>query len=267
MKIHYINLDSNKNRNERILNELTLHDLRKFSERFPGVLAKAPLNGMSLSETGCLLAHYHTLLACKKEETTIILEDDAILCPSFRYKIENLSKKIEHSDFDFIYLGQTVDYFDLKLHLQLLKFLNYSKKNQKSFILDAQNFYRYGAFGYIVNGNSVSKIHELLKNLDLSKSAKPIDILMRNWFTQGTFKAGLVFPYFVGIDSTLQTSMFDRKGGFKSKEHTRLAELVNLYLEGYSPNINSDWQKIISENPNPHALEICKSIYFKLNEN
>jgi hypothetical protein len=83
-------------------------------------------------------------------------------------------------------------------------------------------------------------------------------MLLRSWIKQGLLKAGIVVPYFVGLNLNTTSSMHDRKNALIHRRH---AELVNLYCKNYSNNAQEEWHKIIQNQPNSRALEICKALY------
>lgn len=261
MKIKYINLASSPARNSRMQEMLTEHRLSDYSERFPGILSSKTLSGMSLSETGCFLSHHSLIMSLNNSESTLILEDDVNLCTNFGKKIQNLVGKFEATKIDILILGQTVSYQNLTKHAKLLSLLKKYKDNGKRLILDAKPYYSYGTFAYVVNRNSITKVQEFLQSLDLSASAKPLDELLGDSFRQGILKGCIVFPYLAGVESTLESTMFDRSA---AHNHALHAELVNVYLDGYMPSPLSSWKNIMLDSPNLHALEICKSIYLSL---
>lgn len=262
MQIKYINLESCPDKNSRMQEMLARHRLSNVSGRFPGIVSTKRLNGMSLSETGCLLAHHSLLMSLDSSESTLILEDDVSLCIDFGEKIKILIGKLESSEVDIFLLGQTIPYQSISKHAKLLKLLGHYKETGSRSLLDANSFYSYGTFAYVVNRKSTQKIKELFHRLDFSGSAKPIDELLSDWFQQGILKGRIIFPYLAGVESDLESTMFDRSA---NHDHALHAGLVNLYLEGHTPNVFNSWEKIISESPNLHALEICKSIYLRLN--
>lgn len=261
MKIKYINLDISVDKKHRMQQELRRHSLDQVSACFPGVRAQESLNRMSLSETGCLLAHLALLKSCSPDKSTIVLEDDILLSDSFGRKAGMFVDELESSAHDFLLLGQTVVPQDVSTHMKLLNVLKETKEDGRHAILSAANFYRFGAFAYIVNRKSVEKIKSVLENTDLTKNAKPFDIMMGQWFREGIFSGGIIFPYVVGIDSGLESVMFDRAN---SNDHALYARLVNMYLDGLDPDPVDSWMQIVENKPNPHALEICKSIYLRL---
>jgi GR25 family glycosyltransferase involved in LPS biosynthesis len=260
MDIRYINLERSVDRKHRMQAILKQHLGDSFFDRSPGVVAGQSLNEMSLSVTGCFLAHYNLLMSINK--TTLILEDDVLLCQDFGKILIRINEYLKSSTTDVIFLGQTVHYRDLNAHIKLLRILKRYQEHGRQLLLDANTFYRYGTFGYVVNHNALPKIQALLSGLDLSKSAMPMDDLMRNWIVSGELKGGVAFPYLVGIDSTLETTMHDRSG---AREHSLCADLVNLYLYGYKPKPQGHWESILKNNPDLYALELCSSIYSKLN--
>lgn len=263
MQIRFINLDDCFHKNQRMLQMLSHLGFEKSSERFPGALAINAYNGMSLSETGCLQAHHSLLKSINNNQTTVILEDDVLLSNDFSLKISKLIKDFESSKLDLIFLGQTVLPHDISIHRKLLNHIDNLKNNNTHHIIDATNFYRYGAFAYAVNGKSLKKINNLFESLDMAKNAKAIDVLLGSWIRQGFLSAGVIVPYLAGVDSNLTSTMHDRKNAIR---HRRYAELVNLYCKDYSTNAQEEWREILANQPNERALDICKALYLTLTE-
>ena len=261
MEIKYINLDSSVEKHQRMQQELSRHSLTEISTRFPGVAAKEPLNRMSLSESGCLLAHLAILMSCNPTKSTVILEDDIILSKNFERKIRLFIDELESTDLDFLFLGQTVVPQDVGTHMKLIKLLKEAEKNRRHTLLNASNSYRFGAFAYVVNRKSVVKIQKILSTNEMSKNCRPIDVMMGQWFREGLFTGGIVFPYIVGIESGLDSAMYDRSN---QNDHELYAQMVNIYLVGHLTDTTETWGQIMSNNPNLAALEICKSIYMRL---
>lgn len=263
MQIKYINLDDDIVKNQRMQTTLKKLALDKLSERFPGVKSSFSFNGISKSETGCLLAHLSVLKTLSHHQTSIILEDDVILTEDFNIKILKLVEKFESSKLDLIFLGQTVLPQDITIHRKLLRYIDASKKRKSYHILDASIYYRFGTFAYAINGNSLNKINNLIDSIDFSFNSKAFDVLLGYWIKKRLLTAGLIVPYFAGVDSKLSSTMFDRENPLR---HLRYAELANLYFSDYSNNALGDWQKILANHPNQRALDICRALYLSLTD-
>ncbi len=261
MQVRYISLDSAVGRDLRMRGLLTRHGLGEISQRAPGIQASRALNGMSMAETGCLLAHHSILTSLEESQTTVVLEDDVVLCIDFAEKIGHLTESLEASPFDIVFLGQTISYEETRTHARLLKLLGKFNETRKHLFINAHPFYRFGAFAYAINRQSVRKVHALLSTLDLPVAAKPIDSLLKDWISRGLLKAAVIFPYLAGVDASLESSMQDRSGPIEHRTH---AEIVNLYLDGYAPDARSRWETVLSGSPDLHALEICLAIYGRL---
>jgi GR25 family glycosyltransferase involved in LPS biosynthesis len=263
MQIKYINLDDDFDKNQRMQSMLKKFGLDKLSQRFPGVKSTFSFNGLSKSETGCLLAHLSVLKSLSQHQTSIILEDDVKLTEDFNIKILKLVEKLESSKMDLIFLGQTVLPQDITTHRKLFKYYDISKNNNNYHVLDASIFYRFGAFAYAINGNSLHKIKNLINTLDFSLNAKAFDVLLGFWIKNRLLTAGLIVPYFAGVDSKLSSTMFDRENPLR---HLRYAELANLYCSDYTNNALGDWHKILANHPNQRALDICRALYLSLTD-
>lgn len=263
MKIYYINLENSKDRRLRMETLLAEQRVADISERFAGIIADKPLRGLPLSVSGCLLSHLSLLDSLQESETAIVLEDDVSFSKKFGDHAEKIVSKFEASGMDLLFFGQTVPYRDAPTHAELIKQLSELRTRGSGAykFLDATSFYRCGSFGYAVNGASVRKIQKLIRTFDLAENAMPIDNLQKDWLRTGRLSGAILFPYLVGVDSNIQTTMHDRAN---SLEHQVQADTVNLYLNGYAKNGLNNWRNILEQSPNEEALELCMIIYNRL---
>ncbi|OZA09355.1 MAG: hypothetical protein B7X97_02960 [Methylotenera sp. 17-45-7] len=263
MKIRYINLERSPDRRAHIERLLDEQGVAEISERFAGIVAAKPFKGLALSVTGCLMSHLALINTLQQSETIVILEDDACFSKNFSNIIPNIPSLIDEANLDVIFLGQTVAFNDSALHAQLIKFMGELRASDKYRILNADTFYRYGTFGYVINKKSVSKIKKLIAALDLTRDAKPIDSLMSQWIKTKKLSAGVMFPNLVGVESSFETMMYDRSHSLNHRLH---CELVNIYLNDRAEDVVTEWHNILGANPNPDALAICKIMYARLTQ-
>jgi len=168
---------------------------------------------------------------------------------------------LDKSDFDIFFLGQTLLFKDAATHAEQIKvFNNIKSKSQKS-LIDAAKFYRFGAFGYMLSGKSVSKLKDIIEKYDFQKNSYAIDVLMGFWLKSGALKGGITIPYMIGVQSDMKSTQEDRTNIL---EHQMHCDLVNIYLEDYSENIETYWRGLLDGNPDPKALAICKAMYYRL---
>lgn len=258
MKIFYINLDESRDRDQRMRSSMTEHQLDKFCERWPGIVADRPLNNLPLSVTGCLLSHLSVLQSLSAGESAIILEDDACLSPKFGKEIEKLTLLLENSGYDLLFLGQTVLFKDAGMHAILNRaYQNFLTKGTRQF-LEASSMYRYGAFGYIVNKKSIEKIKLIIAEMALEKEAEPIDKIFGDWLRSKRVRGAISIPYLVGVSPDVATTMHDRNNAL---EHQLHCELVNIYMEGHASDAIEKWGRTLASQPNEIALAICHAMY------
>jgi hypothetical protein len=130
-------------------------------------------------------------------------------------------------------------------------------------LINADRFYRYGTFAYMINGKSVSKFKSLLKNLDIERNNHAFDVLMSLWFKSGALKGVITLPYMVGVEPDIQSTMKDRAN---SVEHQLHCDLVNIYLEGQPQNMVNSWRSLLEDNPCHEALAVCRAMYTRLTQ-
>lgn len=263
MKIRFINLERSPERRVRIESLLAEQGLTEISKRFNGIVPVQPFHGLPLSVSGCLMSHLSLLGSLCESETTLILEDDACFTPNFGSNIRNIPSVIDNANLDIIFLGQTVGFNDAATHAKLIKLLKKLRISGEHQLLDATRFYRYGSFGYVINKKSVAKIRKLVEELDFTSDAKPIDTLLSQWIKTNKLKGGIIFPSLVGVDPSIESTMYDRSDSLSHQLH---CELVNLYMNDRSSKALSDWNEILNDNPNQDALAICKVMYKRLTQ-
>ena len=242
---------------------LAEHGLGGISERFAGIIAERPLNGLSLSETGCLMSHRSLLGSLSNGETSVILEDDICFSKDFVIKINEISSLLDKSNLDVIFLGQTILFHDAEMHAKTIKVFSESRQNNRTLFLHAKDYYRYGSFGYVINKNSFAKINQLLGTLNLNREAKSIDVLMGRWLKNKKLTGAIAVPYLVGVDSKIDSTINDRGNEFDHRLH---CELVNLYLGDRSSAAVDEWLDILNEKPNLQALAVCRMMYERLTQ-
>ena len=243
---------------------LSEYGVDKISMRFSAILSDTQLNRLPTSVTGCLLSHLSLLNNLPDSQTAIIFEDDVRFSKSFGSDLHKIVRKIESTELDVLFLGQTVSYRDILTHAYLIKQLKQFNESENFLLLNAFSFYRFGTFAYLVNGKSVSKIKKLINDLNLEKNAKPIDSLMKDWIKKRQLKGAILMPYLVGIDTDIESTMHDRSN---ADDHHYYAQCINLYLKGYYPNRQKPMKNLHSQDSNEYALELCSIIYDRLTGN
>lgn len=263
MKIKYINLDESRDRRTRMDDLIHGHRLTEITERFPAHRTDVALNQLSKSETGCLKSHLELIAGLNEGETTLILEDDVCFENNFSENVRQLHMILEKSDFDIVFLGQTLLFKDAAIHAHQIKILSTRKSKLQKILIDADRFYRYGAFAYMINGKSVSKVKNLLRNTDIQKNNHAIDELLSLWLKSGALKGVITLPYMVGVQADIASTMNDRSN---SAEHQIHCDLVNTYLDGQPQNMVDTWRNLLKDNPSHEALAICRAMYTRLTQ-
>lgn len=263
MKIKYLNLDESALRRRRMDDLIHEHGLTSITERFPARRVELALNKLSISETGCLKSHIELIAGLNDGETTLILEDDVCFEDKFPQNFRQLCKMLEGTDFDIVFLGQTLLFKDAAIHAHQINVLKKRKIKSQKILIDADKFYRYGTFAYVINGKSVSKFKKILSHFNFEENSHAIDVLLNLWLRSGMLKGVITLPYMVGVDPDIQSTMQDRHN---SVEHQLHCDLVNIYLDHQQKNMLTSWQKVLEENPNEEALAICRAMYSRLTQ-
>ena len=136
--IIYVNLDSRKDRNKRILNELSIFDPNKITR-------VSAVNNVDNPRKGCILSHLKALkLAREKDYPNVLILEDDIVWTENVVKGYEVFKKLLNNPYDVIMLGGTSARF-----------------NPTTFALD----FAYGAHAYLVNKSYYNTIIDEVEKL------------------------------------------------------------------------------------------------------
>lgn len=260
---HFINLDESHERNLQMQASLRRLGLSQIIHRFPAVRSPTAKKNLSAGEHGCLLSHTSIIERADPHRSLLVLEDDTVLSSRLPGLLQKLPGAMKALSMDIAFLGQTVEYSDVKTHAKLLKaFSQLQENSHASIMLDAHKFYRWGAFGYVVAPGALKKMSALLRQNVGHVDAVPIDNFFKHLIRSQAIKGGIVFPYVVGVNASLGTTMKQRT---HAHEHDLHASLVNQYLHGsQAPDDSPLWRSILQGPHDPRALALCMRIYQSL---
>jgi hypothetical protein len=230
----YINLDrcrDRRGRMDRIVSEAGLGPkIRRHAAAEPSV----GIGHMPASVLGCLRSHVDVVRSfADVDKHLLVLEDDVFLAPGFLRGIQVCGEHLETHAVDIMFLGQTIPYRAIGLHAELLRLLARLRARAplegSLAYLDCRRAYRYGCFAYMINRKSLAKVDALLQGVSDDASLRPIDVLYAALLAGGKLTGNVVFPYLVGLDAALESTM---KGRSLAEEHAASARLVNIYVDG-----------------------------------
>lgn len=260
---YFINLEESRERSLQMQDSLDRLGLSQIVKRFPALRSPIAKKHLSPAEHGCLLSHWTIIERADPDLNLLVLEDDTELSSRLPALLRKLPETMRDLSMDIVFLGQTVEYGDVKTHAKLLKAFNQLQANSHaSIMLDAQKFYRWGAFGYVIAPQALEKISTLLRQNVEHVDAVPIDNFFKHLLRSQAIKGGIVFPYVVGVNASLGTTMQQRSF---AHEHDLHASLVNQYLHGSQvPDESELWRTVLQGTNDPRALALCMRIYQSL---
>jgi GR25 family glycosyltransferase involved in LPS biosynthesis len=261
---YYINLGRSQERRERMEKQLRVVGLAGKIKRLPALEPTEGRGQLSKGEWGCLQSHIAAMAQASTHRHLILLEDDALLSPALPRVLVQLEKAWKQIDADIAFLGQTVPYLDVRTHRVLIRLMRESGDGPEASAsrLLSGTLYRSGAFGYAIKANAVEKVRQRMKAMLSLDSPEPIDAYLYKLIATKAMTGLVVFPYVVGVDAELVSTMADRKGTDTHAAHCRL---INQYLQGAMPyNSLSDWAQLLAGQPDPRALAIVWEVYRRL---
>jgi GR25 family glycosyltransferase involved in LPS biosynthesis len=216
----YINLDRRPDRRAQIEAELARYGLSDTYRRFRAVEG----NGLRLSnphikegEMGCFASHYMVLKENRDQDIHLhLIEDDAIFAPTTAQTINGIINQGLFADYDIIYTDV------------LIPLLNDAYKSYKGFydatvkrdsagriskavftVINLKDQLFGSTSSYLVNKNSIKKVHDLYEQEITNEPRKSIDLFIRRMSNEEALKVGCIFPFVtsVRLDHIVETDI------------------------------------------------------------
>ncbi len=206
MNCFYINLDKATERKSSFENNFLKNKSDQWNlSRFPAVdtnyVETNKIKGViSSSNKACNLSHKFAIKKnLNSKEPVIIMEDDAIIgketCKLVDATLDSLAKDKSNIKWDILYTDVCITVATTLIEL-IHKKQNLSKK-KKFELLDLSKFRFAGLSAYILNPNSIKKIHKLI-NEEESFNV-PLDLYIRNLIHLNKLKGFAIFPFVTSI--------------------------------------------------------------------
>ncbi len=216
----YINLDRRTDRRAEIEAELARYNLRDVYRRFSAVEG----NGLSLSnphlkdgEIGCFASHTMLLQENLEQDTHLhVIEDDVVFSNSTAQAIHGIVAQGLFADYDILYTDVVVpllndaykaykSFYDATVTREnsgRITKVAFSVINLKGLIFGSTS-------SYLVNKNSIRKIHDLYRRELTNEPRQPIDLFVRKLCSEGALKVGSMFPFVtsVRLDHIVETDI------------------------------------------------------------
>jgi hypothetical protein len=204
---YYINLDRSYERRAAIEDQLQRAGLLSSYRRFPavdGVALPVPHGArMAGAGLGCFLSHARLLEGALGARQPIhVLEDDALLSPSFTSVVSHLVKAGGLDQYDLLYtdviLSDPPPYV-VKSLIRQFEAATADRATVQFRVLDLRPVSFVGANSYLVSGTSLEKVHDVLKH-ELSQGPRTaIDLVFEDAVKRGVLKAGCIFPFISSV--------------------------------------------------------------------
>ena len=235
----YINLAKAKQRNDFMQTQLTNMGVSAQYERFEGIVKGSSgariVGQFSPREQGCRLSHLgimEQVVSTPTNDALHILEDDALLHPSHHLIVQKALQSLANTQWDILFTGATFIFFEDYIPLFDTPYQDYIRSNRQNFcLLNLGKIQTNGAYSYIINPRSLSKIHNLVANTQM-----PIDFIYRQLIGQKVIKAFCVFPTLAKhnyeFDSTIEEKPTDWVlHGLYQRLYYKDEDLEQLYEE------------------------------------
>jgi GR25 family glycosyltransferase involved in LPS biosynthesis len=245
----YINLDRSPQRRDEIIAQLKRLELLSQYSRFPaadGNVLNLGKSSLRTGEIGVFTSHY---LLLKKNLTEAhhlhVIEDHVVFSGATKPTLQMLIDSRKLDDFDIVFTDNSLpfDLFAIRAYKAL--FDNSVVKDEsgrvlsvkKYTVIDLKNRFFASASSYLVNKNSIAKLHNILKEEIETGPRMPVDLFMRAKVYEGTIRAGCIFPFVTSMrpDHIFKTTI---QGRYESD----LSVLASLLMR-YSFFVECDWTK------------------------
>lgn len=229
----FINLDRSEDRRARMEEALATHGLDKVG-RFSARVGDDRKRGISRNELGCFLSHQAIIEAIGDDRHFLIMEDDIQFPAAFSDYVGPALANCEEEEWDILFLTQMIAFTNVGSIYALLRqrrqagdirspaFTNFST-------FDCKNIYASCAAAYVVRAGAAGKVADLLTKMADAGYPCPLDIVFLRAINTGLLKARYVFPYLVGLQTGLRTTLDDRRD---EGNHELFVDITNLFAAG-----------------------------------
>jgi GR25 family glycosyltransferase involved in LPS biosynthesis len=282
---YFINLDRSEDRRISMNERLAAVGLENVIKRFPAIDGWVDGPFDNRGENGvwaCRRSHEQAILQSDENAATVVLEDDAELSHYLPHVInEGAIAGIIHNypELDMFFLDCSPFFDQIPL---LLRAADENMKRRSGIdagqnrhevtgvaFPDARSVYAYCATGYVVLPQGKRTLRRLFNSgVD---SRYPVDIMYRDWISQGELKANLTVPFLATADymsdSTIHYRSLDQNQ-LLGVDENRLASAVRRLLFGGDPKIDVAMiEKLLSESSASPEFRLGMKIYDSLHKN
>ena len=243
----YINLDRRAERSAEMESELARYGLKDAYNRFSaadGNTLNAPNPILKGGELGCFISH--TLLLKQNLDSSKhlhVIEDDVIFSSCTAQALDWVIGQGHLAQYDIIYTDVFVPLLNdaykayKKFYDSAVKRDAYGNITSTSFsVVDLKGLIFGSTTSFLVNKQSIKKLHDLYAGEIARGASLPIDLFIRKLCGEGTLKVGCIFPFVtsVRLDHIIETDI--------ARNYHQVSALA-AHLARYSFFIGADFAK------------------------
>ena len=240
----YINLDRSADRRAEIEAQLAKFKLAERYQRFPAADGNAlglPNPHLSDAEMGCFTSHYLVLKANLGSPSHLhVVEDDVVFSAAAERLVSSVFDNPPLAQYDIVCTDTYVDFDQLRRCKQLydasVPRTPDGAADIKFQIIDLKGMGFALLSSYVVNRDSIGKLHDLCAAELANGPRRPIDLFLREKLDDGTLKIASIFPFVTStrIEHLMGTTIEGR--------YDMLSPLAAA-IARHSFFVECDWQK------------------------
>lgn len=229
----FINLDRSTDRRAKMEDALARFGLNKVG-RFSALQGDDRQRGITRNELGCFLSHQAITESIGDDRHFLILEDDIRFPEAFGDYAGHALAGCEQEDWDVLFLTQMISFTDVKSIYTLLRQRRQvgdirSPSFTRFATHDCKNIFASCTAAYIIRAGSAGKVASILRKMAEHDYPCAVDIAHMRAINAGLLKARYVFPYLVGLDPGVKTTLTDRRD---EGNHQLFVDIANLFAAG-----------------------------------
>lgn len=266
---YYINMDSNPDREQRLLGSLQAQGVRHWYARERAVdgrtVAERHATELDPGNLGCWLSHLSILQRHLKSDRDLhVFEDDSVLCESFASQFSAVCAFLE-TERDAWDIALTDAYIAPNLD-QYGRFSRcmkrYDRDRAVSVIPLQAAAFAGGTSSILVNRDSIEKYFQLMR--DGWKSGLPIDIYLRKLINRGKLSAKITVPFLTSVSELSAAS--DIRGQFDPSRIVLQAYRRAFFVDANPQELLHDFPQFSTESVSQRDRLFLKTVEFLLSD-
>jgi len=246
IRIIVISRESDIVRRDKLDSSLREHIKPADYEYFNAIEPSYGRNPLTRGETGCFLSHIRAIESTIGEHAALILEDDAVPHPDLFEFLEAVISTMRRKGEHICFLNTIPDLLNVASMKSFFSILRDEMDAIPRYVsLPAIRYCNWGCGAYIISGGSQKMVADLLRAKFEQDAPDPVDLVMSSLIADGQIRAGLIYPFLVGLDSDAASTITGRKFDeirkfqnaltnlFVNQERLATNDFLNRALRGY----------------------------------